>query len=545
MPKILVVIPARGNSKGIPRKNLRALNGKPLIYYSIQNALQSKYKPDVFVSSDDEEILNISKKIGAETIRRDSQLAQDATTLDPVIFDAYVRVKKEKGYEYDLIVTLQPTSPLLKSKSLDEAITSMLANPTVETTLSAVEDKHLTWGTNENGFNPNFTERLNRQYLPDNFKETGGFLITRPTIISETNRIGKKVDLHLLDGEESIDIDTFVDWNICAYYLKRKRILFVITGYHEVGLGHAYRSLNLANEILDHEILFLVDKKSEEAFQLISRNNYIVHKQNEPEIFQDIQALDPDIIINDRLDTDEIYMQQLLDANYLCINFEDLGKGHTMAHLTINALYQDGITKGDVHYGSEYVILRQEFELAKKKEIAEVKEVLITFGGIDPNNYTQKVLETIYPVCQEKNIRIRILAGLGYKHYDQLKAQEGVEILKNVKNISEYMYSADLAFTSGGRTTYELASIAVPSIVLCQNERELTHTFVSKENGFVQLGLGMEVSNEEILRNFIELVENQNLREEMNQKMLASDILKGKQRVVDLIQSKISSYKYE
>ena len=84
---ILVVIPARGGSKGIPRKNLRLLGEKPLIYYSIKNALQSKYNLDVFISSEDEEILNTAHKFGAKTHRRYLSISDDKTTLDPVIYD--------------------------------------------------------------------------------------------------------------------------------------------------------------------------------------------------------------------------------------------------------------------------------------------------------------------------------------------------------------------------------------------------------------------------------------------------------------------------
>ena len=116
---ILVVIPARGGSKGIPRKNLRLLGEKPLIYYSIKNALQSKYNLDVFISSEDEEILNTAHKFGAKTHRRDLSISDDKTTLDPVIYDCYLHAKNVENKDYDLIVTMQPTSPLLLSKSLD------------------------------------------------------------------------------------------------------------------------------------------------------------------------------------------------------------------------------------------------------------------------------------------------------------------------------------------------------------------------------------------------------------------------------------------
>ena len=120
--KILVVIPARGGSKGIPRKNIRLLDGKPLIAYSIEIAKASAYVDDIVVTTDDSEIALLSEKFGASVIRRSEELARDDIPLDPVIHDAVIRKEKLAFDEYDIVITLQPTSPLLKTSTLDGAI---------------------------------------------------------------------------------------------------------------------------------------------------------------------------------------------------------------------------------------------------------------------------------------------------------------------------------------------------------------------------------------------------------------------------------------
>ena len=188
---ILAVIPARGGSKGIPRKNLRLLGAKPLLYYSINNALNSKFDLDVFVSSEDDEILNIAKKFGASIHKRTQTIAYDKTTLDPVIYDCFINAQQKKGKDYDLIITIQPTSPLLSSGSLDNAIEKMISNNNIETIIAAKDSTHLSWRKEDNQFKPNYTERVNRQYLASSYTETGAFLITRNSVISENNRIGK------------------------------------------------------------------------------------------------------------------------------------------------------------------------------------------------------------------------------------------------------------------------------------------------------------------------------------------------------------------
>lgn len=538
MMEILVVIPARGGSKGIPRKNLRTLAGKPLIYYGIQAALKSKYNLDVYVSSDDDEILSISKQIGAKIIKRDSQIAKDVTTLDPVIYDAYKQAEQLENKQYDLVITLQPTSPLLKTASLDKAISIFVENINIETVIAATDDTHLTWKNDNNKYLPNYKERVNRQYLTPVYKETGGFLITRSNIITETNRIGNSVELYLLSDGENIDIDTYEDWNLCEYYLKRKKILFVVSGNQTIGLGHVYNTLLLANDILNHSIEFLVDKDSELAFNKITSKNYKVYKQDNDDIIEDIKRLSPDVLINDRLDTETTYITRLKRLGIKVINFEDLGSGAKSADLVINAIYPEKEILNNHYFGHDYFVLRDEFILSSPRNISQtVKNILLTFGGVDPNNYTLKVLESIYNFCMKNDITISIVAGFGYQDYLSLEKFDNINIFRNVTNISEHMQNANLIFTSAGRTIYEIASLNVPAIVLAQNERELSHFFASEEYGFINLGLGYNVTNEEILEVFSNLVNNYETRKYMSALMAKADLHSGRKRTLKLIKN--------
>jgi len=537
---ILAIIPARGGSKGIPRKNLRLLNGKPLIYYAINTALNSQYNIDVYVSSEDDEILNIASQFGAKTHKRDISIADDKSTLDPVVYAAYEYAKQIENKEYDYIITMQPTSPLLKTTSLDSAIEQAIEDKSIETVIAVKDDTHLSWRKENGKFVPNYEKRVNRQYLTPTFTETGAFFITKREVITKNNRIGKTVKLYVLSNGEEIDIDTYEDWNICEYYLKRKHILFVVTGNSEVGLGHVYNTLLLANDILNHKITFLVDKKSQMAYNKIASKNYPVFIQKHKNIIDDIKALNPDVVINDRLDTDIKYMKELKSLNLKVINFEDLGEGAKKADLVINAIYPEKQVLPKHYFGHKYFMLRDEFIYSEQKEVKkEVKNVLITFGGVDPNNYTKKVIETIYQYCQENNIGITVITGFGYEKHDSLHEFPNIKIKENIMNISTYIKNADIVFTSAGRTTYEIASIGTPAIVLAQNERELTHFFASSEYGFLNLGLGYKISSKELYKNFVELVESYENRKYMSELMKRVDLKNGRKRVVKLIQNVI------
>jgi len=537
---ILVVIPARGGSKGIPRKNLRLLAGKPLLCYSIYTALNSTFNPDVFVSSEDDEILNTAKKVGAKTHKRDKSIADDNTTLDPVIFDCYLFAEKSQRKKYDLIITLQPTSPLLLSKSLDSAINKMIINQDIDSIIAAKDSTHLSWRKENEKFIPNYKERLNRQYLKPEYTETGAFLITRSYIISKKNRIGKHVDLVILSNGEEIDIDTYEDWNLCEYYLKRKHIIFVVTGNSNVGLGHVYNTLLIANDILNHQITFLVDKDSKLALKVIKSNNYPVLIQEKINIIEDINKLSPDIIINDLLDTSEEYVKTLKKNNYKVINFEDLGTGSQYADIVFNAIYPEKNALPNHYFGQDYFILRDEFIFSKEKSIKEkVQNVLITFGGVDPNNYTEKVVRIINEYCRKENIKITVIAGFGYDNYDIINKFKNIDIKQNISNISDYMLNADLVFSSAGRTLYELASLGTPAIVMGQNDREMTHFFGSSKYGFSNLGLGYNLPDELLFQEFLRLVNSFEIRKHMSDLMKKQNLKKGRNRVNKLIQKLI------
>ena len=536
--QILIIIPARGGSKGIPRKNLRSLAGKPLIYYSIKTALGSSFDPDVYVTSDDEEILNISNQLGSKILKRNSKISSDLVTLDPVIFSAYEQAKAIEDKDYDVVITLQPTSPLLSAESLDDAISRFVKDNHIDTVISAVEDTHLSWRKKANKYFPNYSVRLNRQELPPSYKETGGFLISKASNITPTSRIGDNVSLYLLNSREAIDIDTYEDWSICEYVLKRKKILFVVSGYNEIGLGHVYNSLIIANDILDHQIEFLVDENSNMAFNKISKANYPVFMQQSSNIADDILIRSPDIVINDRLDTDFKYVEALKAKSIIVVNFEDLGHGAELADLVINAIYPERKFKKNQYFGHKYFILRDEFILASPRLVRrDVRKVLITFGGVDPNNLTLKVLKSIHEFCRDSNINIEVILGPGYGSYDSLNGLTDFEIRTDISDMSEHMKNADIIFSSAGRTVYEIASMGVPAIILAQNDRELTHKFAVAEYGFCNLGLGYSVSSKKLLDTFKSLVGDYQSRLQSSLIMKSHDLRRGRNRTLKLLKN--------
>ena len=545
--KILVVIPARGGSKGIPRKNIRLLDNKPLISYTIDIARHSSYVDDVVVTTDDSEIALISEKFGASVVMRSEELSSDEIPLDPVIYDAMNQKEKQAFDEYDIVITLQPTSPLLKTSTLDAAI-EKFDDFAVDSVITVVDDRHLSWGFDENNqrYFPNYIERKNRQYLPKEFRETGAILATRRAFVHEDSRLGTNIDLIEVSREESVDIDNYEDWWIAENYLQKKRIAIVVNAFDEIGTGHVYRCLSIASKLVFHDVLFLIDENHPLGIDIVENYNYPYKLYDGlDDLVEALRRYSPQLVINDILDTSREYVSVLKNEGYFVVNFEDLGTGTEVADVVFDALYEHEVGEDKIFTGHKYYILKDEFYFQPQKIITHtVNNVLITFGGTDPNNFTEKVIDSILATNYEG--RINVILGLGYHGLEDLidkyESNQSIQIYRNVSNISEFMFKADLIFTSAGRTMYEICSLGVPTICLCQNERELSHVFANESNGFINMGLGEYVGRQQIIDEFIGLVNNYDLRIEMNEKMLNVDLKNGFENIWSIIREEYRKF---
>ena len=537
--QILAVIPARGGSKGIPKKNIRLMYGKPLISYSINNAKNSHYITDVFVTTDSDEIAEVAEEYGAEVIKRDESLSSDLVTLDPVIYHAKNCVEKIKNKKYDVVVTLQPTSPLLKVATLDNAIEYFIKG-NFDTVISVINKPHLSWGEKENKIVPLYKERKNRQELPPQYFETGAFLIAKSDAVKINTRIGENVSVFEVPEEESIDIDDKNDWLLTENIMKRKKIIFRVEGYKELGLGHIYNCITLAFSMIEHDTLLVISEKSIEGIEKIRETNlpYKIIK-NDRDIDKIIKDFKPDIWVNDCLNTTKEYIESLKSKIKRVVTIEDLGSGIEVADAVINALY-DSVNNKHVYSGYKYVCLRDEFQAEQPVKFSEkVKNVLIMFGGTDPANLNKMLYNSILKFSEKyKDIKFNFITGIGYDNEKNgviTLEDKNIYVYPNVPRVTKYMKHADLAITSQGRTIFELAAMGVPSIVLSQNKREQTHLFARLEHGFLNLGIGKEV-DQDLLENTLDwLINTKAIRKNMYDLMLSYQLKEGLQRVKNII----------
>lgn len=532
--RIVSIIPARAGSKGVPNKNIRLLNGKPLIYYSIKNAINSKFIDEVIVSTDSKEVEIIAKQMGVNVKWRDSKLAGDGVTLDSVIYDAI------KDIQCDYVVTMQPTSPTLKVDTLDSAIEYTI-NKNLDTVISVINNPHLAWKLDENGNKiPDYKERLNRQYLPPYFLETGAFVVSRKDIVTDKTRIGKNIDVYEISQQEAIDIDTFADLKYCEDIMQNQTVAFYVNGNTKRGMGHIYRCLELADEFyVKPDIYYDINQTDRELFGNTTHNLIGVNGLNE--LFKILEEKKYDVFINDVLNTTLDYMIALKNCNPAkkIINFEDDGEGIYKADLVINALYQDPLVN-QMKAGKDYYICAKTFMFYDKIDVKDkVENIFISFGGADPQNYTDRLLEIISNNNKYSKYNFKVVIGRAKQNIDKLleyNKYPNIEVLYDIKNMPEIMSSCDIAITSRGRTGYELAILGIPTIAMAQNTREEKHGFVSHENGFEYIGLN---PNNTIIESNLDLYINMSKDERIKkqEQLLRHDLRNGRRRVLNLINS--------
>jgi YrbI family 3-deoxy-D-manno-octulosonate 8-phosphate phosphatase len=239
--EVLAIIPARGGSKGLVRKNIALLGGHPLIAYSISAAMQSDKVTRVIVSTDDQEIAQIAKKYGAEApFLRPAELAQDETPDLPVFQHALKWLHEEEGYKPDLVIQLRPTTPIRPPDCIDRAVNLLIDHPDADSVRAVVpsgQNPYKMWRIVEDQMVPllegEFEEPYNmpRQKLPPTYWQTGHIDVIRPEVLlGQQSMSGKTIQPLILDPGYSIDIDTRTDLVKGEHMLQELALPFIRPG---------------------------------------------------------------------------------------------------------------------------------------------------------------------------------------------------------------------------------------------------------------------------------------------------------------------------
>jgi len=224
----VVVIPARGGSKGLKNKNIYPVAGKPLLAWTILQALASSSIERVFVTTDDQAIAKVASEYGADVIVRPTELAGDKATSESAIQHAAEVIERDFHIPIDVIVFLQATSPLRKPKDIDRAV-ELFLHEGADSLISVTKADDLTLWELKDGewksVNFDYRNRGMRQDRPTQFIENGSIYIFKPeTLTVFGNRIGEKLSAYEMEFWQTWEIDTLEEIDLIEYYINKKNL---------------------------------------------------------------------------------------------------------------------------------------------------------------------------------------------------------------------------------------------------------------------------------------------------------------------------------
>ncbi len=224
--QIVAIIPARGGSKGVPRKNIKLLAGKPLIAHTILSALDACLVDHVYVSTDDARISSVSEEYGAAIIKRPDELSGDTVSSEAALIHALEAIEA-KGGQPDLVVFLQCTSPIRTGQDIDKAI-KKLRSEGADSLVSVSPSHRFLWEEVDGvarSINYDYRNRPRRQDMNPQYVENGSIYIFKPWVLKELgNRLGGKISLYVMPEEQSWEIDSLQDFEYVEYLLGQQNL---------------------------------------------------------------------------------------------------------------------------------------------------------------------------------------------------------------------------------------------------------------------------------------------------------------------------------
>lgn len=530
---LLAIVPARGGSKGVPHKNTRLLGDRPLVAHTVETLLEAGVADRLIVSSDDEQILRWCEAHAIEAHLRPEVLAGDDVTISELA----AAIADEFDWAGDVGV-FQPTSPFRSVDATRRALDEF-RSAGVDSLASVVRESHLYWYDEDDDLSdakPLFGERVNRQQSSRGvLRETGSIQFVRAAALrSGRQMVTERHRLFETGADEALDIDTRDELVVARRRLDRGHVVMRLQATRSIGSGHAYHCLQLADELADQEVTFLLTDCDEFVGELVTAHGY--EWRAETSLASDLEALrrpGANVVVNDKLDTTEEEVLTARVAGYRVVNIEDLGPGSRLADWVVNALYDaPGSGAPNTSSGAAFATLRSEFfHLPVKETRAEPERILLAFGGTDPGQLAARCARVLHG---RVDCEIRAVLGPGA---DETGFPEGVSLARHIRSMASEMHNADLILTSAGRTVYEAAVVGTPVAVLAQGARDATHAHLSFDFGVVFLGIGPLTDDEHIAGVVTRLLADAALRTELSERLRNSIDLRGTVRIGDGIRS--------
>lgn len=532
---VLGVVPVLKSPNGIPRLNMRELGDEPLFAHSLSTCKAASAVDQTLLVTDSREIEQIAVNYDTRILT----IYDRADSID--IVDVLSTVCENYCTHHEFIFCLPPKTPLVTKETVDRGI-NLCRQKDADRVVFVEHTNTACWDTASDpsiealSLRDKETTETNGYYA-----DTGVFAVRLDTFSADLDTEMNPV-IQEVGTREATSIETYGDWIQAENHLSRKTLVYRLRGNQDSGSGHVYRGITIADKLFRHDIVFAVGANEKLAIEKLEETgyDYFVFDDNE-DFFRRIRSLNPNIVVNDMLNTEPEYMTKIKEIVPRIVNFEDLGSGSEHADAVINALYEYTNPPTNHYFGHEFFCLRNEFRYVEPiEEIETVDRIMISFGGVDENNLTAKTLRVLSDLNRE--LHLDVVLGLGYTKRDTLDPildsfpeSMTVEVNQNIDSMAKSMAKADLLVTSNGRTVYEAASLNLPTISIAQNHREQRHPFAHVSKGIISLGLADYVSEKHILATIEEYIDEHERRQMMREALAEHNIESGIDRVKDLI----------
>ena len=329
--------------------------------------------------------------------------------------------------------------------------------------------------------------------------------------------------------------------------MQEKKIVFRCKGGHHIGWGHIMRCLSLARWLKgkykvyfvinqDAKVCEFIREKGFPVFEVSERRN---DKKFEEKIINTVLSLEPHLVVNDIRNTSQEYMQALKMRNIKIINFDDTSNNVKMANVFIDANKKEKVGKC---FGPSFILLSSIYsKIAQKKRkiYKKVRTILISLGGSDPNNLTEKTLRS-FEWKITGPIRIQVVVGPSFQHKERLekwKRLDNISFIQGHDDLSPLLLNTDIAVVNGGITMFESLCLGTPTVVVAQNKHQAKNARRMERRGvIVNLGEGIKISDKKIARKVIALMGSFSTREKLSLKAKKEIDGKGIFRILEQIE---------
>ena len=478
--KIIAEVIAKEDINDIPNKNIRDIAGFPMVTNCLYTLINSKSINEIYILSNSKDVRKTVATYGNIYDKKNKQV--------------YIH---DLGYEtndYDIKIHLKSSFLYIRPETIDKIVNYVIDN-NIKLLKTFDDELYVEY---KNGL------------INDSYKD-------------------------FLDSEK-IDFDNYKYLYSCHNNGSLK-VGYYVNGNNQRGLGHIFRALDIADDFYNKpDIYFDINQTKEDYFGITHHN--IMPVNGLSDLYNKCKEKQYDVFITDILSTNDEYMNELRNSmpKARLVNFEDDGQGASKADLVFNALLPNE-KYGNMYCGDKYYICDESYIIVKQKPIEEkVGKIFICFGGADPKNYTDLVLQIISK-DDYKDFEFMVVLGKSKENVDELlkyNKYSNIDVQYNVKEVAILMKKADIAITSRGNMAFELALLGIPTISIAQNENEMKHDFASEKNGFAFLGMDPDCqATEDIIKKYLYMSKED--REKIRKIYNDIDLRGGRKRVMDLI----------